>query len=780
MCVLCRDTFSRSDILKRHFQKCSIRRGNPTGASHLSHAQAHLKKSHPGPHKVSGSTASDGDLMRNINGLNGGMPNDQQVMLPFGVQPLSESAPHMGDDHNADMARSDSLKRMSSGGTPRDRRSMTGPGPNGANRASFDQGYNNGIPSSMPSSMNPQLAGYGIPGQQPSSNYGQNYEFTSQNGGHPMNAHQGNGDMSAMGGGRGMPMYGGAANAQQSGVDWSHMFQPGAQDGFVSPFNPSLGLTQIQNPMAIKPEPPMTHASHGIVNSIYPVAAASPDGANVPGGYPSWTIPTDPLQQVANLIFNFCCSSEPPLDGQSSDFRHYLSADNIKHFLELYSNFQGHFPIIHTPTFNITDVYEGLLLAMVCIGAVYSDRMSQDQVRQLMDRAKMVIERDSPVLSSAGKSPSGDNTLLARETPEANKKDLEGFQALWLLEKLFVWHGTPVQREAARRTFPTLINSLKDAGLTQASASPQLYSVLHQANVTVENVNASNFDWNAWVEQEKRSRLVYAFFLEDCSMALYFNVPPQLDAFDIRLPLPADDAAWDAKTPTQCAGALGLHGPVVARSVNADGSRRPKQPEIDSVLSSLLDPTLSFKPGTTNIFSKFLLVHALHVQIWRAQKQLSQSTPDANGQLPTPPETGTNAQYSLGTTNVALDKWKQTWDTDVAHQYPPSSNNYRRFGFCRDGVHFFWLAKYLFKNRLDWQLAPDQRFSQIMASLKYIRNWVVSDSGSRGEELGSITDIDQDYGASDLTLDMTQLFRPLDKRIDSPVSGIYTDISRGV
>lgn len=50
MCALCRDTFSRSDILKRHFQKCSIRRGNPTGASHLSHAQSHLKKSHPGPH----------------------------------------------------------------------------------------------------------------------------------------------------------------------------------------------------------------------------------------------------------------------------------------------------------------------------------------------------------------------------------------------------------------------------------------------------------------------------------------------------------------------------------------------------------------------------------------------------------------------------------------------------------------------------------------------------------------------------------------------------------
>lgn len=43
MCVLCHDAFSRSDILKRHFQKCSIRRGNRTGVSHLSHRQARVQ-----------------------------------------------------------------------------------------------------------------------------------------------------------------------------------------------------------------------------------------------------------------------------------------------------------------------------------------------------------------------------------------------------------------------------------------------------------------------------------------------------------------------------------------------------------------------------------------------------------------------------------------------------------------------------------------------------------------------------------------------------------------
>ncbi|KAK1657341.1 hypothetical protein BDP55DRAFT_638801 [Colletotrichum godetiae] len=53
MCVLCRDTFSRSDILKRHFQKCSIRRGNLAGASHLSHSEARVK-SNGGPNHPNG------------------------------------------------------------------------------------------------------------------------------------------------------------------------------------------------------------------------------------------------------------------------------------------------------------------------------------------------------------------------------------------------------------------------------------------------------------------------------------------------------------------------------------------------------------------------------------------------------------------------------------------------------------------------------------------------------------------------------------------------------
>ncbi|KAK1657343.1 hypothetical protein BDP55DRAFT_685901 [Colletotrichum godetiae] len=44
MCVLCRDIFSRRDILKRHFQNHYIRRGNPTNPTHLSHLRLMFRK----------------------------------------------------------------------------------------------------------------------------------------------------------------------------------------------------------------------------------------------------------------------------------------------------------------------------------------------------------------------------------------------------------------------------------------------------------------------------------------------------------------------------------------------------------------------------------------------------------------------------------------------------------------------------------------------------------------------------------------------------------------
>src|SRR5271169_4665123 len=50
----------------------------------------------------------------------------------------------------------------------------------------------------------------------------------------------------------------------------------------------------------------------------------------------------------------------------------------------------------------------------------------------------------------------------------------------------------------------------------------------------------------------------------------------------------------------------------------------------------------------------------------------------------------------LRTIAGALGRWKRMWDDDMQVQYPPVSNDdcvSRRVGFCRDGVHFYWLAR---------------------------------------------------------------------------------------
>jgi hypothetical protein len=127
-CVLCEDTFSRSDILKNHFRKCSIRRGNPTGASHLS-AQAHLKKST--------TRLAVEDLLRNINGVNS-HPNDSNIpdrRAPDGSSNMTDD--QVKEEQNL---QPNSLNRLSGGGCGggRNGRNLTGLGISGLSRSSFD------------------------------------------------------------------------------------------------------------------------------------------------------------------------------------------------------------------------------------------------------------------------------------------------------------------------------------------------------------------------------------------------------------------------------------------------------------------------------------------------------------------------------------------------------------------------------------------------------------------------------------------------------------------
>ncbi len=103
-CGLCKDTFSRSDILKRHFQKCSVRRGNPSGENHLSHSRANKKSRQEDAARMESSTPTD------VN-----QAQLTEVFSPasldgsFDVRGLNLGQPHYVENANQ-LSRSNSIK----------------------------------------------------------------------------------------------------------------------------------------------------------------------------------------------------------------------------------------------------------------------------------------------------------------------------------------------------------------------------------------------------------------------------------------------------------------------------------------------------------------------------------------------------------------------------------------------------------------------------------------------------------------------------------------------
>ncbi|KAH7328172.1 fungal-specific transcription factor domain-containing protein [Stachybotrys elegans] len=710
MCVLCRDTFSRSDILKRHFQKCSIRRGNPTGASHLSHPQAHVKKNAQAQKPL----GNEGDL-NHLNGLSN-MPGDGMVH-PFGMVPVSDGMNNMPGDQNQ-LSRSGSMNRIDNGGNP-DRRGMGGPVMGGS------QPYGGDVPSMG----NQQMPNYSMPP-------GQN----------------------------GMSMYPGSNPNQPSGLDWSQMFQSGAHQPYVNhAFPPNLGQTQI----GIKTDPntesgaTATRASDNLIYSNR--------------GMPSNTSNT--YNQLSHQLLDFFYPPNQAVDPDMAGMNLYFSPDNIKDFLDKYTHFHVHIPLLHVPTFEITTVHTGLLAAMCCVGACYSDRVDAANVREMMDFLWLALERGCKMFYP----------MQMQESMRApTKVDLEELQAISLTIILHVWNGTPQQRDRARKGLPLLASQARKLDMLRVSQDPLLYSPLHHGESNAATFTADSFRWECWLEQERRLRVMYSIFLCDASFGLYFNFPSQFDPFEIQLPLPSDDAAWDAANHRDCASALGLNGPEAAKMLNPFGTRQPKQPEMDWVLKVLLNASYDIQPGSTTLYGKFILIHAIMVLVRRAQVD-GASTQLHNYGSPSPADwmsnsASTNGRMtpvegaaqnmdpkSLRAVCTALDKFKANWDVDMGSQFPPSgTNNPRRHGFSRDGVHFYWLAKYMLKHTRssDLQLPADTRFMQVIRLLKSVRAWAMSDGAARGEELGSVGEIDDDYGAVDLTLEMAQLFKPVPRVVE--------------
>lgn len=482
----------------------------------------------------------------------------------------------------------------------------------------------------------------------------------------------------------------------------------------------------------------------------------------------------DPLQNKADRLVAFCFPNASSLaPGTHEEYAYnalktFLSAENMKSFLFEYRHYHSHWPLLHIQTLDPSTANDSLVLALCCVGAVYSDRLTEKDVRFLMDIVRPAVLRSSK-LYQLGQAMQ--QTPVPTQDPSVC---IEEIQAFVLIHSVFLWHASPAQRQNARESFWILANVTRCARLLRPMPreSPGS-SALHQPGpVTGEEVNT--WDWKSWIENEKRTRLMAYLFLCDAASTIFFNTQPQFDVFDIQVALPADDAAWEAGTAEECASALGLRGQA-AQSKNETGSRRAKQLHMSEALHVLYGAGPgAFPERATNAFGKFILIHALHVQIYNIQRQLISRPPVSGASTPESPATPPNGlsertHQLLRSTVNALEMWKQCWDTDLAMQFP---NHQRRYGYCRDGIHYYYLARAFLRNSRpqDWATTPEVRCRQVFHLMKQVRAYVASDAAHKGIDVGSVNAVADDYAIVDLTLNMRRLFRPINDEWTSPTS----------
>lgn len=807
MCHLCKDTFSRSDILKRHFQKCSLRRGNPTGANHLAHQRRNTNNNRMSISQQEGPI-----------GLAGMQEASGGASAPYPSNGMTNS-PTVNGDMSARSSRANSLITP---GTMSHRNSVAGLGILGSGGANGDQIQNSSAP------YQPGMNAYSV---QNTTNGGQmqpNYSYSQapQLNGNIFNAQQPQQTMSFLGHQSSRFDNSQANNQHQmqsgdgSGVDWTRMFNQSGQDGFIgsqSANASSQGTQLIKTEQDVKQDSysvPHDFSNVSFLGSLYshPAGFGGEESDGTIPGFPNWSL-DDPLQAKVDSLMHHCFPHGPDsaIGSPAAALMHTaLKIENIKHFAEHYTSYHGHWPILHMPTFKISEANNNLVLAMICIGAVYSPKFTVHQVRQMMEFVKSTVYASCSVYN---RTLSGQTHGLGAEPFE-----VEELQALAMLHILFTWHGDPAQRQASRAEFPALVQIAKAMDLLQpASPGQYAYSVLHSSRGSLSNFHLSNWNWNGWLEQEKRNRLLYQILVTDAAMVMYFNCTPNFDSLEIRLMLPADDAAWDAANAQECAKALGLAGPHAQES-NVNGTRKITQPSMRDSVRTLLDPYASFQAGSTNVYSKFVLIHALITRIIACQRALllpnetfqpfslnfNSSTPATplsqadwleqhggggsgnisanNSGHVTPTDTfspnmqNASPQQEKKRLGQALEKWKRNWDHDMDIQYPPNKPQAHRFGFIRDGVHFFYLGRSFLQSQqaTDFTLPADLRFKRVLSLLKRIKGVVIGDAEPKGQDVGSVGDIDDQYGLDNLTLDMKLLFKPYNSQLDSPVAGVRT------
>lgn len=259
-----------------------------------------------------------------------------------------------------------------------------------------------------------------------------------------------------------------------------------------------------------------------------------------------------------------------------------LTKEELESCIELYFvHFHPRYPVIHRPTFVVSEAPVVLVLAMAALGATLgvSSKLG-DCLGEWTRRFLLLLTEYNPKHARA------DYWLTAQA--------LQGiFARLSGNSKLF-----------------DFIEQLR-GGLIDNAACVGYHQIEENADLTGKSVEEA---WKIWIAEEKKARIVWLIFEYDASATVFFNARPYIRLAKLRTKLPCDQELWEAASAEEWGRLRQQH--------DLSG---PFFPELLDQLSISEDDSLA--RSITNLYSLRLLFLAVARMQWTL-KELPSSTPN--------------------------------------------------------------------------------------------------------------------------------------------------------
>lgn len=333
---------------------------------------------------------------------------------------------------------------------------------------------------------------------------------------------------------------------------------------------------------------------------------------------------------------------EALFEGDQDQESHVLSLRMLQTYIGSYwYHFHTQMPILHKATFSADRAQNLLLIAVIAIGASCLDKIH------------------GPSITKAGAELScflawhlrGEIFMDADFRPPAK---LWVFQTLVLLEIYEKMYSTRVLHERAHIHHATTLTLMRRGsslmGKSALDSPPSLKE--EKPGPAINGVHRAAFAfspdpwWNHWITSEATRRVAFAAFIVDALHATMFGHGAIMNALEMRLTLPVDEALWSATS----------GGEVGKMEANLSASGIRPTPFLEA-----LKRTLSGENVRTNSFGRTALMAGLLSLTWHMTQRDLQVTSLGVSRLG-------GKDLWRGPLTKAIDFWKKDFDESIANE----------------------------------------------------------------------------------------------------------------